>query len=66
MANATFLQHLAQVILNDYSDKLSDTIIILPNRRAKVFLIEALKKQSEKTIFAPEIISVPEPVLVRP
>ena len=58
MANATFLQHLAQVILNDYSDKLSDTIIILPNRRAKVFLIEALKKQSEKTIFAPEIISI--------
>ncbi len=58
MTNATFLQHLAQVILNDYSYKLSDTVIILPNRRAKVFLIEALKKQSEKTIFAPEIISI--------
>jgi PD-(D/E)XK nuclease superfamily len=58
MTNATFLQNLAQVILIDYSEKLSDTIIILPNRRAKVFLIEALKNQSKKTIFAPEIISI--------
>ena len=58
MANTTFLQHIAQVILNEYSDKLSDTIIILPNRRAKVFLIDALKKQASKTIFSPEIISI--------
>jgi len=58
MVNVTFLQQLAQVILNNYSDTLSDLIIILPNRRAKVFLLEALKKQSEKTIFAPEIISI--------
>jgi hypothetical protein len=58
MVNRTFLQQLAQVILNDYSDTLSDVIIILPNRRAKVFLLDALKMQSEKTIFAPEIISI--------
>jgi hypothetical protein len=58
MANTTFLQQIAQVILNEYSDKLSDTIIILPNRRAKVFLIDALKKQASKTIFSPEIISI--------
>jgi hypothetical protein len=58
MVNGTFLQHIAQVILNDYSETLSDTIVVLPNRRAKVFLIEALKKQTQKTIFAPEIISI--------
>ena len=58
MVHSTFIQRIAQVILNDYSDTLSDTIIILPNRRAKVFLIEALKNQSDKTIFAPEIISI--------
>ncbi len=58
MANTTFLQQIAQVILNEYSDKLSDTIIILPNRRAKVFLIDALKQQASKTIFSPEIISI--------
>ncbi|MEI7508213.1 MAG: PD-(D/E)XK nuclease family protein [Flavobacterium sp.] len=58
MEHSNFIQQIARVILNDYPDTLSDTIIILPNRRAKVFLIEALKNQSEKTIFAPEIISI--------
>ncbi|MES2748483.1 MAG: PD-(D/E)XK nuclease family protein [Bacteroidota bacterium] len=58
MIQATFLQQIAEIILNQYSDTLSDTIVILPNRRAKVFLIDALKNQSEKTIFAPDIISI--------
>ncbi len=58
MVNPTFIERIAQVILLDYSDKLTETIIILPNRRAKVFLIEALKKQTSTTIFAPEITSV--------
>ena len=58
MENNSFLNKLAQVLLKDYSDKLSDTIIILPNRRAKVFLIDALIKQTPNTIFAPEIISI--------
>ena len=58
MANTTFLQKIAQLILNEYSDKLLDTIIILPNRRAKVFLIDALKKQASKTIFSPDIMSI--------
>jgi len=58
MANPTFLQKIATVILNEYSDSLFDTVIILPNRRAKVFLLDALKQQSQKTILAPEIISI--------
>jgi len=58
MANPTFLQKIATVILNEYSDTLFDTVIILPNRRAKVFLLDALKQQSQKTILAPEIISI--------
>lgn len=58
MANTTFIQKIAQVILNEYSDRLSDTIIILPNRRAKVFLIDALKQLASETIFSPEIISI--------
>ena len=58
MENSTFLQQIATIIIKDYLDNLSDTIIVLPNRRAKVFLIDALKKESNKTIFAPEIISI--------
>ena len=44
--------------MDDYSDQLSDTVIILPNKRAKVFLIEAIKNQLSQTVLAPEIISI--------
>lgn len=58
MIQATFLQQIAAVILTDFSAVLPDTIVVLPNRRAKVFLIDALKKQASTTIFAPSIISI--------
>jgi hypothetical protein len=32
--------------------------VVLPNKRAKIFLIEALKKQVENNILSPEIISI--------
>ena len=58
MANPTFIEKIARVILLEYTNKLTDTTIILPNRRAKVFLIEALKQQTQNTLFSPEIISI--------
>ncbi|MBB4801145.1 hypothetical protein HNP37_001184 [Flavobacterium nitrogenifigens] len=58
MINDTFLQKIANVVIQDYADKLSEITIILPNKRAKVFLIEALKKEINKTIIAPEITSI--------
>jgi hypothetical protein len=58
MGNRTFIEQIASVLLLEYSDKLTETIIVLPNRRAKVFLMESLKKQTTKTTFSPEIISI--------
>jgi len=58
MVNPTFIEKIAHVILLEYADKLTETTVILPNKRAKVFLIEALKKQTLNVIFAPEIISI--------
>jgi hypothetical protein len=58
MINTSFLDKIAQVLIENYSGKLSDTIVVLPNKRAKIFLIEALKKQVEGNILAPEIISI--------
>ncbi|MFT7165153.1 MAG: hypothetical protein ACI9CZ_001742, partial [Flavobacterium sp.] len=58
MTNTSFLDKIAQVLVENYSDKLSDTIVVLPNKRAKIFLIEALKKQVENNILSPEIISI--------
>lgn len=58
MINSSFLEKIATVIIQDYSAKLAETTIILPNKRAKVFLIEALKKEITHTILSPEIISI--------
>jgi hypothetical protein len=58
MTGNTFLDKIAQKILADYSEKLTSLVVVLPNKRAKIFLIEALRKQSTQTIFAPSIISI--------
>ena len=58
MINTTFLDKIAQCLIEKYSNKLVNTIVVLPNKRAKIFLIEALKKQVHNNILAPEIISI--------
>jgi hypothetical protein len=58
MINTSFLDKIAQVLILDYADKLSNTVVVLPNKRAKIFLIEALKKQVSSNILSPEIISI--------
>lgn len=58
MTYTSFLDTIAQVVINNYSDNLLNTYIILPNKRAKVFLIEALKKKTNNTIFSPNVISI--------
>jgi hypothetical protein len=58
MTNTSFLDKIATVLIDNYSDKLSDTIVILPNKRAKVFLIEAIKNKVNQTVLSPEIISI--------
>ena len=58
MNETTFLDKLASVIIDKYYNNLSNTIIVLPNKRAKIFLIEALKKQVSNNILSPEIIAI--------
>jgi len=58
MIESTFLDQIAKVIIEDYSNDLSNTVVILPNKRAKIFLIEALKNQIENNIICPKIISI--------
>ena len=58
MINTSFLDKIAAVLIENYSDTLSDTIVVLPNKRAKIFLIEALKHQVDRNILSPEIISI--------
>ncbi|CAD0003308.1 hypothetical protein FLAT13_01607 [Flavobacterium salmonis] len=58
MINTSFLEKIAATILEDYSDRLFEITIILPNKRAKVFLIEALRKQIDQTILSPNIVPI--------
>jgi hypothetical protein len=58
MIELTFLDKIAKVIIEDYSNDLSNTVVILPNKRAKIFLIEALKNQIQNNIICPKIISI--------
>jgi hypothetical protein len=60
MSKPTFLNQLAKQIIDNYSESLSDIVVILPNKRAKVFLINELQNATDNTIFAPEIISIEE------
>ncbi|WP_026977748.1 PD-(D/E)XK nuclease family protein [Flavobacterium tegetincola] len=58
MENTSFLSQLARKILINSEIKTQDLIVVLPNKRAKVFLLEELKNNAEQTLFAPEIISI--------
>ncbi len=55
---ASFLSKLAKELLSNNSSSLHYTNIVLPNKRAKIFLIEELKKQSSDTFLAPKIVSI--------
>lgn len=56
--DVSFLSKLAKELLINNSTSLYNTNIVLPNKRAKLFLIEELKKQSTVTFLAPQIISI--------
>jgi hypothetical protein len=58
MKDTSFLDQIARLVVANYKDSLTDTIIILPNKRARVFLIEALQNQVDGAIFCPEIVSI--------
>jgi hypothetical protein len=58
MSKPTFLHKLAQEILRSHSNTLLDLVVILPNKRAKVFLLAELKKSVSDNIFGPNIISI--------
>lgn len=53
-----FLDRVAVQLLADYQNNLSDVIVVLPNKRARLFLFEALQRHTDATIFAPDVISI--------
>ncbi len=58
MKSISFLDKLCATLLALSENELSNATIVLPNKRAKVFLLESLKSQLSGTSFAPNIISI--------
>lgn len=58
MIHDTFLDRIANIIVADYGDSLANITIILPNKRARIFLLDSIKKLVDQPIFSPEIVSI--------
>ena len=60
MDTTSFLDKIAQRVFADFPESFENLTLVLPNKRARVFLIEKLKSKTDKTFFAPKIISIEE------
>lgn len=54
----TFLDQLAEEVLKSGDTDFSNLCVVLPNRRAGVFLRDALTRARDRTIWAPKILSI--------
>jgi len=54
----TFVEDIAQHLLKGGGNDFSKTCIVLPNRRAGVFLRDAISRQAKRAIWAPTVLSI--------
>ncbi len=55
---AAFLKQIADKLLASGSKELGNTLVIVPNRRAKVYILKYISESINSPIFTPEIISI--------
>jgi ATP-dependent helicase/nuclease subunit B len=58
MENKSFLEHLVDEVLLKFQNNIQDCWIVLPTKRARVFLLDALQSKISAPIMAPKIISI--------
>lgn len=56
----TFLEHVAQDIINKYGHDLSYIAVVFPNKRASLFLNEYLARMVDKPIWSPSYVTISE------
>ena len=56
----TFLEYVAEDILRKYSTDLARTAVVFPNKRASLFLNEALARQAGRPLWSPAYITISE------
>ncbi|RLD45337.1 MAG: hypothetical protein DRI86_05755 [Bacteroidetes bacterium] len=53
-----FLKQIAQKLLNLKQDELESTLVIVPSRRAKTYILKYISESIDKPIYTPEIVSI--------
>lgn len=56
----TFLEYVARDILTKYGTDLSNTVVVFPNKRASLFLNDALARQTGHPLWAPAYMTISE------
>ena len=56
----TFLQHVAEDLIRKYGNDLSGITVVFPNKRASLFLNQALVSLSENPIWSPSYLTISE------
>lgn len=54
----TFLDEVAHILKSEYGDNISDLVLLVPNKRAVIFLKQAIAKAYGKVIWSPEILAI--------
>ena len=62
MSHDTFLSQLAKHLQSQYDLGRQELTVVFPNKRAAFYLRDELKKNSQKTIWLPQMISIEEAV----
>ena len=60
MSQQHFLYRLSEEIKQNFPSSMHNLVVVLPNKRAKIFLLEQLKQFYDHSVFAPSIISIEE------
>ena len=55
-----FLKRLANHLLSTHSDNLDNVLVIIPNKRAAVYLQKHLSEKTQKPFFPPKITTINE------
>ncbi|MDP5172336.1 MAG: PD-(D/E)XK nuclease family protein [Bacteroidia bacterium] len=56
----TFLDEVAKALVSEHSEHISELCLVVPNKRAMVFLKQSLAKEIGKVSWAPMIVSIQE------
>ena len=56
----TFLEFVAEDIIKRFGNNLANVTVVFPNKRASLFLNEALMKYSDRPVLAPRYLTISE------